>query len=51
LVWYGPESSDKWHYGFGGGIWIAPLNAVVIGVDVGHGEEETLAYFRLGFIF
>ncbi|MCH8332198.1 MAG: BamA/TamA family outer membrane protein, partial [Bacteroidetes bacterium] len=50
-VWYGPESSDKWHYGFGGGIWIAPLNAVVIGVDVGLGEEETLAYFRLGFMF
>jgi len=32
-------------------VWIAPLNAVAIGVDVGYSEEETLGYFRLGFLF
>ncbi len=50
-VWFKGENSNKWHHGFGGGVWIAPLNAVAIGVDVGHSEEETLGYFRVGFLF
>jgi len=50
-VWFPGENSSKWHHGFGGGVWLAPLNAVAIGVDVGYSEEETLGYFRLGFLF
>ncbi|MEN7551635.1 BamA/TamA family outer membrane protein [Rapidithrix thailandica] len=44
--------SDKWHRGYGGGVWMAPFNAAVIAVDFTHSEEEDLiANLRLGFMF
>lgn len=44
-------SSDKWHKGFGGGVWFTPFNLSVLSLEVGHSEESTLAYVRLGFLF
>jgi len=44
-VWYGEEngadSSDTWHYSYGGGIWFSPFDlfAVNMSVFVGDGEE------------
>ncbi len=51
-VWVDGENSDKWHHGYGAGLWFAPLNALAISVDFATSEEENLiAYFRLGFRF
>ena len=51
-VWLQGEDSDKWHHGYGAGLWLAPLNAVVLSVDLATSEEEDLiGYFRLGFRF
>ncbi len=44
-------TSDKWHHGYGAGLWYAPLNVTTIGLDLSMSEEETLAYFRIGFRF
>jgi hemolysin activation/secretion protein len=49
-VWYDGEDSNKWHHGYGGGIWISPLNVTVISLELGKSEEELLFNFRLGFL-
>jgi hypothetical protein len=59
-VWYKNEegidptangTSSQWHRGFGGGIWFTPFNLSVLSLEVGHSNESTLAYIRLGFLF
>jgi hypothetical protein len=51
-VWIDEEKSDKWHHGYGTGIWFAPLNALLISVDLATSEEENLiGYFKMGFRF
>jgi hypothetical protein len=59
-VWYEDASgidpsaggkSNKWHSGFGGGIWFTPFNLAVLSVEAGHSTEGTLMYVRLGFLF
>jgi len=50
-VWVDGESSDKWHRGVGGGLWFTPFNMAALSAEVGHSEEETLFYVRLGFLF
>jgi hypothetical protein len=44
------ESSDKWHPGAGGGVWISPLSRTnAISFTVAKSDEETLVYLTLGF--
>lgn len=61
-VWYKDPSSNNdptasdgksnvWHHGFGGGIWLTPFNLTVLSTEVGHSNEGTLFYVRLGFLF
>ena len=44
-------TSNLWHNGWGGGIWLTPFNLTVLSVEVGHSTEGTLGYVRLGFLF
>ena len=49
-VFEGGESSDKWHMGAGGGVWIAPLARTnTISFTVADSDEETLVYLMFGF--
>jgi len=50
-VWLDGESSNIWHHGYGGGIWVAPLNQAVLTIEIGSSVEETRLYIRLGFLF
>lgn len=61
-VWYkdpatnnDPTASDGksnvWHHGVGGGIWFTPFNLTVLSTEVGHSNEGTVFYVRLGFLF
>ena len=59
-VWYKDEfgvdpsaggKSNKWHKGWGGGLWFTPFNFAVVSVELGHSEEGNLGYVRLGFLF
>ncbi|UZR93374.1 ShlB/FhaC/HecB family hemolysin secretion/activation protein [Chondrinema litorale] len=51
-VWLDSESSDEWHQGYGGGIWVTPFGAAVISLDLTHSDEEQfLPFVRVGFLF
>ncbi|WP_162944470.1 BamA/TamA family outer membrane protein [Flavisolibacter nicotianae] len=46
------DKSGRWHDGYGGGIWLAPIRRWVITVSVAHSnEEKLLPYVSLGFRF
>ena len=51
-VWADNESSNTWHNGYGGGIWIAPFNKfVVTGSATFSKEEKNLILLTFGFQF
>lgn len=60
-VWYKDDNgidpsalsgrSNVWHKGFGGGLWFTPFNLTVLSTEVGHSNDGTYGYVRLGFLF
>ena len=51
-VWLKGETSDTWHTGVGGGLWLSFLaNRMVFSVGLAHGKEDDLIYFKGGFGF
>ena len=52
-VWQdGEENKGRWHNGYGGGIWIAPIKRwVVTGSIAFSKEEKALPYFSIGYRF
>lgn len=53
-VWVKGESSDTWHPGVGGGIWVSLLNdrmAFSTGISHGKDQDQNLFYFRGGFSY
>lgn len=50
-VWNPTENSEKWHQSYGGGIWIAPFNMVVITGMYGISEENHLFSVKAGLFF
>jgi hypothetical protein len=50
-VWQDQESSQVWHHGYGGGIYLAPFNALVFSAVWGFSAEDSLPIFKLGYFF
>lgn len=51
-VYYQGEDSNKWHYGYGGGIWFAFLDrSNALSVSYARSEGRNAIYFRAGFAF
>ncbi|HEU0111721.1 MAG TPA: BamA/TamA family outer membrane protein [Flavisolibacter sp.] len=50
-VWAKNESSQKWHKGYGGGIFIIPADLVLIQAAFAKSEEGTQPYISLGLSF
>ena len=50
-VWVANENSDKWHVGRGFGIWVSPLNTLVLNLNYGFGDDENLPSFSMNFFF
>jgi hypothetical protein len=54
-AWLKGESSDKWHNSFGGGLWFAPVDALLFSFGTFFPsedyEESPRFVFRLGFGF
>ncbi|NOT75765.1 MAG: hypothetical protein HOP08_12635 [Cyclobacteriaceae bacterium] len=50
-VWAKNESSDLWHWGYGGGFYIIPAESIVITGVAGYSQEGVLPYVNLGFRF
>jgi hypothetical protein len=51
-VWMDREQTKSWHNGYGGGLWIAPLNRLVVtGYLSFSREEKALPWATIGFVF
>ena len=50
-VWVKNDNSKKWHQGYGGGIWLAPLSRFVITATYGYGDDGGLPAVSFGFQF
>ena len=51
-VWVENEQSKRWHDGYGWGLWIAPLNRLVLTATLSYSnEEKNLAFMTIGFQF
>jgi hypothetical protein len=47
-VWIKNETSNKWHHGYGGGIYLIPYNTVMLSMIMGFSEEDRLFNMSLG---
>jgi len=50
-VWIPDETSNIWHYGYGGGIWFLPYNKIAFTVSYGISKEDNLLNIKAGFFF
>lgn len=50
-VWNPNETSQKWHHGYGGGIWLSPFQMAVLTLTYGRSSEDEVISFKLGFFF
>jgi hypothetical protein len=48
-VWATNEKSDKWHHGFGGGIYFAPASLAVFRFVMGKSDEGWYPYVSMSF--
>jgi Omp85 superfamily domain/Calcineurin-like phosphoesterase len=50
-VWVKGEQSGRWHHGYGGGLWFAPLKRFVITASYANSSEGGLPVVAFGFQF
>jgi outer membrane translocation and assembly module TamA len=51
-VWMKDDSSKTWHRGYGGGIWVAPFNKIVLTAAItASDEEKRFPMASIGFQF
>jgi outer membrane translocation and assembly module TamA len=50
-VWIPDESSNTWHYGYGGGIWFLPYNKIAFTASYGISKEQNSLLIKAGFLF
>lgn len=50
-VWMPEETSDRWHMGYGGGLYFMPGDLLIIQGALGFSKEATLPYIRVGLSF
>ncbi|MBC7902637.1 MAG: BamA/TamA family outer membrane protein, partial [Gemmatimonadaceae bacterium] len=50
-VWLKNEKSNRWHQGYGAGVWLAPLSRFVIAGSYARGSDGGLGLVSFGFQF
>jgi hypothetical protein len=50
-VWEYGQSSEQWHDGYGGGLWVSPLQKLVFSASYGQGTDGGVLLMKLGFLF
>lgn len=50
-VWEPGEDSSIWHSNYGGGIWFAPLNKIVVSINAYRSNESTMIAVQLNHSF
>lgn len=50
-VWLPGEKSDEWHNGYGAGIYIIPVELVLLQFSKGYSKEGAINYLTIGYRF
>ncbi|MEM6321802.1 MAG: hypothetical protein AAF960_29345 [Bacteroidota bacterium] len=50
-VWLEGEDSNVWHYSYGGGFWLAPLNIAVLSFHYNRSDVDSRFMIRMGHAF
>ena len=50
-VWLSDQNSDRWHQGYGGGLWISPFRRAVLTATYSISDEDQLFSINMGFNF
>ena len=50
-VWLDGEDSDTWYTGYGGGLWMAPVDFIILNFNYFLNDEANRFSFRVGFDF
>ncbi len=50
-VWVDDKKSSTWHQGYGGGIWMAPIDFFVLYFELFHSNEGNRFTFKAGYAF
>jgi hypothetical protein len=50
-VWQEGEQSKRWHSGYGGGLWISPINMFIISAEYAISKETRMPLLRAAFLF
>jgi hemolysin activation/secretion protein len=50
-VWLEGESSNVWHHGYGGGLWVSPFSVAVLTACYERSKDEPGGLFTLRFRF
>ncbi|ANE51539.1 BamA/TamA family outer membrane protein [Flavisolibacter tropicus] len=50
-VWIPDEDSNRWHVGYGGGVWIVPYQRISFTANYGVSKEDQVLYIKAGFMF
>ncbi|MGV3502683.1 MAG: BamA/TamA family outer membrane protein [Adhaeribacter sp.] len=50
-VWQEGEDSRRWHTGYGGGLWISPVNLFIISAEYAVSKENRMPLLRAAFLF
>jgi hypothetical protein len=50
-VWNPQENSDKWHHGYGAGLWFTPFNMFTMSASYGISEEDKIVSIKAGMFF
>ena len=50
-AWQPGEESDKWHVGYGGGIWLAPVDFIILSLGYYVSDDDTRIQFTVGHQF
>jgi hypothetical protein len=50
-VWEKGEHSERWHQGYGGGLYVMPGEVMLLQASVGASKETSMLYLSIGFNF
>jgi hypothetical protein len=50
-VWLEGEQSKRWHSGYGGGVWLSPVNLFIISAEYAVSKETRMPLLRATFLF
>lgn len=50
-VWRAGETSDTWHYAYGGGVWVSPFQSILLTLSYHKSDVDNRISVAMGFLF